>query len=94
MTGSSHCQTYPGLGLVLRIFAAEFFLVPSQLRALPDCQSISAMTDTETYFSDKRLLPIACMIRLPTAIENIRLSPGAAEDTVANFLLQTASLRF
>jgi hypothetical protein len=94
MTGSSHCRTYPGSGLVLRIFAAEFFLVPSQLRALPDCQSISALTDTETYFSDKRLLPIACMIRLPTAIENIRLSPGAAEDTVANFLLQTASLRF
>ena len=75
MTGSSHCRTYPGSGLVLRIFEAEFFLVPSQLRALPDCQSISALTDTETYFSDKRLLLIACMIRLPTAIENIRLVP-------------------
>jgi hypothetical protein len=67
-----------GLGDSLRTFETEFFLVPSQMRALPDCQSISALTDTETYFSDKRLLLIACMIRLPAAIENIHLSPGAA----------------
>ena len=83
-----------GLGDSLRIFEAEFFLVASQMRALPDCQSISALTDTETYSSDKRLLLIACMIRLPTAIENIGLSPGATEGTLANFLPQTASLRF
>src|ERR1700732_3779887 len=54
----SHCRPYPGSRLVFRILAAQFFLVPAQLRALPDCQSISALTDTETYFSDKRLLPI------------------------------------
>jgi hypothetical protein len=72
-------------GIVFRIFEAEFFLVPSKLHDLPDCQSIPALTDTETHFFDKCLLLIAFMIRLPAAIENIHLSPGAAEDTVAKF---------
>ena len=94
MTGSSYCRLESGGGRSPRIFGLEFFFVRSRLHAVPDRRSISASTNTETYFSDKRLLPIACMIRLPTAIENIHLPPGATEGTVANLLLQTASLRF
>ena len=40
------------LGTNLRIFEAEFFLVRSQMPALPDWQSISALTDTESFYSD------------------------------------------
>ena len=48
--------------------------VPVKL-SKPPAETVSALTDTATYFSDKRLLLIACMIRLPTAIENIGLFP-------------------
>jgi hypothetical protein len=40
------------LGNNLRIVEAEFFLVRSQMPALPDWQSISALTDTESFYSD------------------------------------------
>src|SRR5271169_4490258 len=40
------------LGNSFRIFEAEFFLVRSQMPALPDWQSISALTDTESFYSD------------------------------------------
>jgi hypothetical protein len=40
------------LGNSLRIVEAEFVLVRSQMPALPDWQSISALTDTESFYSD------------------------------------------
>jgi hypothetical protein len=40
------------LGNNLRIVEAEFFLVRSQMPALPDWQSISVLTNTESFYSD------------------------------------------
>ena len=66
-----------------------------QLHALPDCQSISALTDTETHFSDKCLLPNRIYdpsTRLPLRIFTCPL--GRRKTLLRNSLLQNCIIAF